>query len=187
MNYIRSKRKRSYLEINDFLKSAITDLTGNLTLLDTKVSIVIATVGVILGLVVACKSNILKAYYFYTTNRWLMLLFVSLSISYIISIVMSFVFGVKCIFVRFGNSQSKSLWFFKTEKYGGISEKNYIYKVKKMTTKELTNNLAVEVYKLNMINNCKMHNARITMIMFSISCSIISGLMTMVGFCYLVV
>ena len=60
----QKKRSFNYDNTIDFLKQAISDLTGNLTLLDTKISIVMATVGVILGLVVTCKSNVLKAYYF---------------------------------------------------------------------------------------------------------------------------
>ena len=54
---------------NDFLKAAITDITGNLALLDTKISIVMATVGVILGLVVACKSNIFGYFLYYQYHK----------------------------------------------------------------------------------------------------------------------
>ena len=49
---MRLRRQKNTLNDNntiEFLKAAISDLTGNLTLLDTKISIIMATVGVILG------------------------------------------------------------------------------------------------------------------------------------------
>ena len=89
--------------------------------------------------------------------------------------------------IRFGKSKSSSLWFFQTEDYGGITEQNYLQKVKHMTAESITKNLAVEVYKLNRINNRKMRTGKTTIIMFAISCAIISALMIMVGISYLVV
>lgn len=177
----------SYDSTNDFLKVAISDLTGNLTLLDTKISIIMATVGVILGLVVACKSNILKAYYFYEDICTFKAIFLLLSAAYIVSIIFTFVYGIKCIMIRFGKSKSSSLWFFQTEDNGGITEQNYIKRVKYMTDESIMKNLAVEVYKLNRINNRKMLTGKTTIILFAISCAIISALMIMVGISYLVV
>ena len=177
----------SYDSTNDFLKVAISDLTGNLTLLDTTISIIMATVGVILGLVVACKSNILKAYYFYEDICIFKAIFLLLSATYIVSIIFTFVYGIKCIMIRFGKSKSSSLWFFQTEDNGGITEQNYIKRVKYMTDESIMKNLAVEVYKLNRINNRKMLTGKTTIILFAISCAIISALMIMVGISYLVV
>ena len=48
MSYNNQKSNLNYDNTNDFLKVAISDLTGNLTLLDTKISIIMATEGVIL-------------------------------------------------------------------------------------------------------------------------------------------
>lgn len=172
---------------NDFLKVAISDLTGNLMLLDTKISIIMATAGVIMGLVIACKSNILRAYYFYSNHCFLKFIFLLLSTVYIISIIVTFAFGIKCIMIRFGKSESPSLWFFKTEDYGGISEQCYMQKVKHMTNEKIMKNLAIEVYKLNKINNRKMRAGRLTVVLFSISCVIIVALLLMVGIFYLVV
>ena len=62
------QKNDNYEHNSDFLKSAISDLAGNLALVDTKISIILATVGVVLGLVVACKSNILRAYDFYSNT-----------------------------------------------------------------------------------------------------------------------
>lgn len=187
MKDYRKKVKTNYNDTNDFLKAAISDLTGNLTLIDTKISIIMATVGVILGLVVACKSNIIKAYYFYDDICIFKTVFLLLSAAYIVSVIITFVYGIKCIMIRFGKSNSSSLWFFKTADYGGITEQNYIRKVRNMTDKSIMKNLSVEVYKLNSINNCKMHTGKLTIIMFSISCTIISALMIMVGISYLAV
>ena len=181
------KTNFSYDSINDFLKVAISDLAGNLNLLDTKISIIIATVGVILGLVATCKSNILKAYYFYEDICYFKAIFLLLAVSYIVSIIVTFICGIKCIMIRFGKSNSSSLWFFDTEAYGGISERRYIQKVKCMSEKTIMKNLSVEVYKLNKINNRKMRTGKTTIILFSISCAIIAALMIMVGITYLVV
>ena len=136
------QKNDNYEHNSDFLKSAISDLAGNLALVDTKISIILATVGVVLGLVVACKSNILRAYDFYSnTCVW----------------KLTFVFGIRCVMIRFGKSKTKSLWFFKTEEYDGISEKTYVEKAIESTDKTILNSLASEVYKLNQINNKKMN------------------------------
>lgn len=173
--------------INDFLKVAISDLAGNLNLLDTKISIIIATAGVILGLVATCKSNILKAYCFYEDICCLKAIFLLLTVAYIVSIIITFICGIKCIMIRFGKSKFSSLWFFDTESYGGISEKQYLQKIKHMSKQSITENLSIEVYKLNTINNRKMRTGKTTIILFSISCAIIAALMIMVGITYLVV
>lgn len=183
----RKEPKTNFDNTNDFLKVAISDLTGNLTLLDTKISIIMATVGVVLGLVVACKSNVLKAYNYYEDNCFLRALFLSLSAIYIIGVIMTFAFGIKCIMIRFGKSKSSSLFFFDTETYGGISEQNYMHKVKRMSDEEIMKSLADEVYKLNMINNQKMRAGKTTITLFAISCAVIAELMIMVGMSYLVV
>ena len=185
MRRLNQKSYKDYSNTNDFLKTAISDLTGNLTLLDTKISIVLATVGVVLGLVVACKSNVLKAYYFYSENCLFKFIFLSLSLAYIISIITTFIFGIKCIMIRFGKSKSSSLWFFKTEAYGGITEQKYIQNIRRMSDEYIMKNLAVEVYKLNTINNRKMRAGKTTIVMFSISCAFIAALMIMVGISYL--
>ena len=187
MKTTRKNVRNNYDEKIDFLKAAISDLAGNLALLDTKISIIMATVGVILGLVVACKSNILKAYYFYLDNCCLKHIFLLLSVAYIISVVITFVYGIKCIIIRFGKSKSSSLWFFDTVAYGGISEREYVHRIKHISDKDIMKNLSVEVYKLNIINNRKMRSGKMTIIIFSISCAIIAALMTMVGISYLVV
>lgn len=172
---------------NDFLKAAITDITGNLALLDTKISIVMATVGVILGLVVACKSNLLRAFHYYSSICPFNILFLFLAIFYIISIISVFACGINCITIRFGKSKLPSLWFFETEEYDGISESKYLYKITQMRINDITKNLANEVYKLNTINNRKMHAGRRTIVLFAISCAFIAALMIMVGISYLVV
>lgn len=177
----------NYNNTNEFLKTAISDLTGNLTLLDTKISIILATVGVVLGLVVACKSNILKAYHFYYDCCLLKSIFLFLSFAYVISVIVTFIYGIKCIMIRFGKSKTASLWFFNTEAYGGISEKEYIKKVKCMSDESIITNLAVEVYKLNAINNKKMRAGKTTICLFGVSCGIVAAIMLMVGISYLVV
>lgn len=187
MKNVKLKKVRNYDNTADFLKNAISDLTGNLVLLDTKISLIMATVGVVLGLVVACKSNVLKAYYFYSDFCLLKTIFLLLSFAYVLSIIMTFVFGIKCIMIRFGKAKSVSLWFFNTKEYGGITEEDYVNKVKCMSDETIIDNLAVEVYKLNGINNRKMRAGKITINLFSISCGVIASLMIMVGLSYLVV
>lgn len=173
--------------VNDFLQAAISDLAGNLNLLDTKISIVMATVGVILGLVVACKNNILRAYYFYSNYNFLKTVFLFLSITYVIFVIATFICGIHCIKIRFGKSKSPSLWFFDTEEYGGKSEQDYYRKVKNATKEDIKKNLSTEVYNLNLINNHKMRAGRATIILFSASCFVLFMLMIMVGIQYLVI
>ena len=183
----RKELKTNYDNTSEFLKAAISNLTGNITLLDTKISIILATVGVVLGLIIACKSNVLKAYYFFANNYFFKVLFLFLSGILIIGIIMTFAFGIKCIMIRFGKSKSSSLFFFNTETYGGISERDYMQKIIKMSDEEIMKNLADEVYKLNTINNQKMRAGKITITLFAITCAVIAALMILVGIKYLVV
>ena len=185
MNKNSSQRNKNSEKNNEFLESAISDLAGNLSLVDTKISIILATIGVILGLVVACKSNILKAYCYYAQSDLMKVIFIFLVIAYVSSVVLSFVFGIKCIMIRFGKSNKKSLWFFKTEKFGGISEKDYLKDIRALTDEDVTRNLAIEVYKLNDINNSKMKDGKKTIVFFAISCMIIAIIMILVGLFYL--
>ena len=109
------QKNDNYEHNSDFLKSAISDLAGNLALVDTKISIILATVGVVLGLVVACKSSILRAYDFYSNTCVWKALFLFLSFACIVSIILTFVFGVRCVMIIFVKSKTKSLLFFITE------------------------------------------------------------------------
>ena len=187
-NNLRKRRSKTNCNNKmDFLKAAITDLSGNLKLLDTKVSIIIASIGVVLGLVVSCKSNYLKAYFYYSVNCMLKTIFLLLSAAFIIRVILTFAFGINCIMIRIGKGKSLSLWFFSTERFGGITEQNYYQKVQHMTDETILKNLANEVYKLNTINNLKMRAAKKTIVLFSLSCLIILVLMVMVGFSYLMV
>ena len=171
----------------DFLLAAISDLTGNLNLLDTKISIVMATVGAILGVAVACKSNILKAYNYYSNSCILKILFLLFLFIFVLSVLTTFICGIQCIMIRVGKSKSPSLWFFNTEKFGGISEQDYYRKIKRMTNEDINKNLSTELYKLNAINNCKMRSGRNTILFFSISSFAFFAMMIMVGISYLVV
>ena len=184
------EKRRSKTNCNnkmDFLKAAIADLSGNLKLLDTKVSIIIASLGVVLGLAVSCKSNLLKAYYYYSEICVLKCIFLLLSAAFVISVITTFAFGINCIMIRIGKSKSFSLWFFNTDHFGGITKQNYYRKVQQMTDETILKNLADEVYKLNTINNIKMRAAKRAIVLFALSCSIILVLMVMVGFSYIVV
>lgn len=172
---------------NDFLFAAISNLAGNLNFLDTKISIVMAAVGVVLGLVVACKSNILRAYNYYSECCVLKVVFMLLSFVSILSMLFVFVFGIRCIMVRFGKSESPSMWFFRTVNYGGIPEQEYYQKIKQMTDKDVTNSLSSELYKLNSINDRKMRAGRAAIVSFFISCISLFFSMFMVGIAYLVV
>ena len=182
----KEKASDNYQNTCEFLKAAISDLAGNLNLIDTKISIVMATAGVLLGLAIACKSNFLSAFHFYSGNYFLKAVFISLTVTYSVVVLLTYIFGINCIMIRFGKSKRPSLWFFETEEYGGVGEKNYIQKIKQMNDEGIVENLSVEVFKLNTINHAKMLAGRKTLICFSISSAILFSITIMASISYLI-
>lgn len=168
----------------NILLATISDLSGNLKLLDTKVSILIAAAGVIFGALISCRGNIFKAYNYFSMIPYLKYIFLILTICYIVSIVIFISYGLSTIMPRIGKSRKNSIWFFDTDI---VSEEKYKEKISNYSTQDLLECLESEVYKLNQINRNKIKRSRIAIKTFKVSCYIFMSVMIMVGIFYICV
>lgn len=173
-----------YSSIQNYLISAISNLAQNINLLDTKVSILMGTSGLILGLIVTCRSNVYYAYLIFKTNTVTNFVFFFLVACYLFSLFETFYFGLKSLISRIGKSKHDSLWFFSTENKK-TSEDQYYKKVYDLSDKEMIKSLSSEVYKLNSINCIKIKNSKFSIVFFSISCFMVLLIFIVVGIVYL--
>jgi len=164
------------------LLAAISDLSGNLKLIDTKVSIIIASSGIFFGGLINCRSNILKAYRSFESFPLCKYFFFGVALIYIISILALLFFGIRTIIPRIGKSKRFSIWFFNTD---DVSEDEYKTKIQKYSDENLIDTLESEVYKLNKINRTKIHQSQKAVISFVFSFGSFLTVMMMVGLYYL--
>lgn len=155
-------------KIQSFLSSAIVDISGYIKFSDTKVSIIMATLGIIIGGIANCRSAIYKTYKAIPECSIVKLAFLGGAIIFLISVIMVYFWGLQTIKSHTSKIAFDSLWFIKEdrEKYPFDIYKN---KVKKMTPKDIVETMAAELYKLNDINKQKMNSTGKTIKAFSVT------------------
>lgn len=174
---MKNESKRNMLIAN------ISDLSGNLKLIDTKISILLAASGVLFNILVSCRSNILKAYNNYlNTNRIYMWIFIILITFFLISFSAFIYFGLSTIFSRKGKSRRSSTWFFDTKT---LSETEFRDKINKYDDENIIQCLISEVYKLNEINNKKISQSRKAIITFMFYVGFFMGVLLLTGIYYI--
>lgn len=94
-----------------FLSNAISDISTYIQLADTKVSIIMGAVVVLIAGVIACYEPIGKIISSIKPCSWLGILFVLLSIICVISVLAVFVFGILTIRGHVSKINFESKWF----------------------------------------------------------------------------
>lgn len=136
---------QGYSEKYKFLYSAISDISNVIKFLDTKVSIVMALLGIIINVFIICRGTIFQIYKSLEDNVLKGILIIFLSIS-LICICVMFYYGICIINSHSCNKTScDSLWFMEHD----IGFEDYFEKINKMTYDVLLKNLSAELYKLN--------------------------------------
>ena len=168
MNKDGVNNKKLYQNKQTFLIAAINDISGNIRFLDTKVSIVVATIGVILMAYVNCRGNIMRVYLETQNNCVLRIVFLFSVILYIASQSTTVFFAIRTISVRENNTlKYKSLWYIGDKT---ISFKEYYFEVQRINERDIIKNLTFELYKLNRINTIKMKYTKKTIVAFQWTC-----------------
>lgn len=153
-----------------FLSSAITDISSNIQLVDTKTSILLAAVTAILAAVTSCYEPIAKKVFKICPCSWNGVVFAIFVLVCLMSIIVLFIFGIMTISAHTPTLKYKSKWFLNK------SVKDYtfdeFYKdVELMQDNDIIENMAAELYKLNDINRKKLNSYKIALSAFSIALS----------------
>jgi len=149
----------------DFLIAAINDLSSNIKFLDTKISILMAILGIIITGFISIRDTLFILYN-QIICQYLKYIFIVIFIMYFLLILASLFFGIKTITPRNSNTIQKSLWFFSENDY---SLEEYKNKLENAKFRDILNNLSYELFKLNIINENKFINAKRATLFFSIS------------------
>lgn len=168
-------------KIQNFLGSAISDISGYIKFSDTKVSIIMAAMGVIIAGIINCRNIIYTTYKLMPNCSLLQLLFAVILVTFLTATVLVYFWGLQTIKSHTCEIEFKSLWFIK-EKRELYSFENHRDAVEKMTDKDIVDTMAAELYKLNDINKQKMKTMKKTIKAFSV---MLIALLSLVLFCTL--
>lgn len=139
----------------NFLSSAISDISSYIQLADTKISIIMAAVvAIVIGLL-TCYKPIVSLFSKIKPCTWIGVLVVIFSVIGTVSMIAVFVFSFLTIRSHSCIIGYKSKWFItKTTKEYSFDE--FSKDIQKMSDEDVIKNMAAELYKLNDINRQKM-------------------------------
>lgn len=151
-----------------FLGNAIADISGYIRFLDTKVSIIMAVMGVIIAGIINCRQIIGYTYNKIIACSWVQLLVGIAVCVFFIGTILVYYWGIHTIKAHVCIIEYKSTWFIR-EKKEEYSFEHYMRDVEKMTSKDIIDTMAAELYKLNDINKQKMLTMKYTVRAFSVT------------------
>jgi hypothetical protein len=151
-----------------FLSNAITDISAYIQLIDTKVSIIMGSLIALIAGILACYEPIIGAFSNIKPCSWIGICVVIFIWVYAISFIAVFIFGILTICGHSSNIGYKSKWFL-TKSTKEYSFDVYLQDIEAMTYKDIIENMAAELYKLNDINRQKAITMKWTIWSFSSS------------------
>lgn len=143
-----SANKADFTKTQSFLHSAISDISGYIKFFDTKVSIIMSVLGVVISGIVNCRQVIYDTYKSMESFSLLHVFFCALIFVFVFNVFFVYFWGLLTIKAHVCNINFKSLWFIKDKKESYPFE-SYKEDVEKMTSKDIVDTLAAELYKLN--------------------------------------
>lgn len=171
-----TQRNEKTIEVKQtFLANAISDIATYIQLADTKVSIIMGAVVAILVGIAACYEPIGCVIKNIKPCSWIGVLFIILLIAGLLSVILTFVFGIMTIRGHVCIIDYKSKWFLakSTKEY---SFDDFTRDIQRMNDNDIIINMAAELYKLNDINRQKMKTMKWTLRAFSTFLIIIAAL-----------
>lgn len=172
-NIANAKKKTDEIK-QAFLSSAISDISAYIQLADTKVSIIMAAVALIVGLF-ACYEPIGKLIASVRPCSWQGVALFVLAALLAVSTISVFVFGILTIRSHVSNIGYRSKWFLRqsTKEY---TFDTYKADVLSMSDEDVIVNMAAELYKLNDINRQKQATNKWALRSFSASLIIFAAI-----------
>ena len=152
----------------EFLSSAISDISAYIQLMDTKVSIIMGALVALIAGILACYQPVSKIIATIKPCSWIGVLFAIVSCICIVNVIMVFVFGILTIRTHVSIINYESKWFLikDTKQY---SFDSYLEDVRNMTDADTIDNMTAELYKLNDINRQKARTMKWVIRAFSVS------------------
>lgn len=171
------KEKDNNTELQTFLNSAIADISGYVKFLDTKVSIIMAALGVVIAGIINCRNLIMDTYNIVKVDETKCMILIAIVMSLLTSIFYVYFWKIRTLMAHNCNIQYESVWFIRKE----IAFEKYRKKVKKMDSNDITDTMIAELYKLNYINKMKMRFISKTIKAFGASIIILVIVLAYVG------
>ncbi|MEZ3517083.1 MAG: hypothetical protein K1W37_18055 [Lachnospiraceae bacterium] len=157
-----------FTKTQNFLNSAINDVSGWIKFLDTKVSIIMVALGVVISGIINCREIIYDTYQMLQVYSLLHIFFCVLVFMFAIATALVYFWGLQTIKAHRCNINFKSLWFI-IEKKDDYPFEIYKEDIKKMTEKDVIDALAAELYKVNDIYRQKAVTMKRTIRVFGIA------------------
>ena len=167
--YGKNKKKSSKLnEVRkSYLLAAISDVSGNIQLMDTKVSIIMAAQGVIIAGLLSIYDNLAKVAKYYDSVLEKSVCVITV-LGFFIFMTLVYVFGLRTIEARSTKLNKATSWFVTSDRLQkGFDD--YLLDFKSKSDDNLLDEIASELFKLNDINSRKMEEANWTVKMFKLS------------------
>lgn len=158
---------KSYEIKQNFLSSAISDISTYIQLSDTKTSIIMgATVAFVVGFF-TCDDSLYMYFFNIKPCGFLDVCVIILIMFDIASLVSVFLFGILTIRNHVSIIGYKSKWFL-PQSCKEYSFDKFCQDIKEMTDEDVIENMAAELYKLNDINRQKSKTMKWTIYAFSL-------------------
>lgn len=165
----------------NFLASAIADISTYIQLADTKVSIIMGAVVAILVGIAACYEPIERLVNNISPCSWNGVLLIILVIIGFISMILTFVFGLLTVRGHSSIISYRSKWYLaKSTKEYSFTE--FCNDINNMNDKDIITNMAAELYKLNDINRQKLKTVKMTLIAFTVFLIVVGSVSTLLLF-----
>lgn len=149
-----------------FLASAITDISSYIQLADTKVSIIMGALVALIAGVLACYEPIIEVVSNVKPCSWVGVSVVIFSALCLSSVIAVFVLGILTIRGHSSIINYQSKWYL-PQSSTEYSFDKYKQDVLSMSNKDIIENMAAELYKLNDINRQKSKTMKWTIRSFS--------------------
>jgi len=162
----------------NFLASAITDISTYIQLADTKVSIIMGAVVAILVGIAACYEPIERLINNITPSSWKGVLLIILITIGFISMILIFVFGLMTVRGHSSIINYKSKWYL-TKSTKEYSFTEFSSDIKNMDDNDIITNMAAELYKLNDIKRQKLKTVKWTLLAFSVFLIVVGSVCTL--------
>lgn len=174
--------KIDYSKTQILLNSAISDISGHIKLLDTKVSIIMAALGIIISGLINCGETVINIYNIIQKYSFLNIFMCLIMVLFASGVIMVYFWGLETIKAHYCNIDYKSVWFIK-EKKEDYSFEAYKDEIENMTTKDVVDTFAAELYKLNDIYKQKAKSTKYAIRSFATSLAL---LIVLIGICIFV-
>ena len=171
-----SNENKKTIEVKqNFLASAISDISAYIQLTDTKVSIIMGAVVAILVGIAACYEPIGEIVNNIPPCSWKGVLLIVFVLIGLISTVLVFVFGLMTVKGHVCIIDYKSKWFLsKSTKEYSFTE--FTRDIQNMSDNDVILNMSAELYKLNDINRQKLKTMKWTLYSFSLLLIVIASI-----------